>query len=159
MEHSPNNENKPEKNPLEKSKNGNEKIALIIDDDKWTRTLLARFLKEFKIHSLEADNPYTGIALSTREKPDMIFLDIFLPEINGDKILKILKEIDLTKLIPVVMVSGNFNKELLHDTYTRGAAGFISKPFNREIVKDILDRCLFKSEEDHGPVKEWVKEL
>jgi len=133
--------------------------ALIIDDDKWTRTLLLRFLKEFKIMSIEADNPYTGISYAMKENPDIIFLDIYLPEINGDKILKILKEIDHTKNIPIVMISGNFNKELLHDTYTRGAAGFISKPFNREVVQEMLHK-VFKTNFD-GVQKptEWVKEL
>jgi len=133
--------------------------SLIIDDDKWTRTLLFRFLKEFKIQSIESDNPYTGISLAVKEKPDIIFLDIYLPEINGDKILKIFKELDITKDIPVVMVSGNFSKELLHDTYTRGAAGFISKPFNSLIVKEMLDKIFKTDEADPIKEKEWVKEL
>jgi PleD family two-component response regulator len=137
---------------------GNQK-ALIIDDDKWTRTLLLRFLKELNIHVVEADNPYTGISLAVKEKPDMIFLDIFLPEINGDKILKIFKELDDTKGISVIVISGNFSKELLHDTYTRGAAGFISKPFNREVVQDMLKKVFKNNPEKIEKKNEWVKEL
>lgn len=157
MEEKP--ENTSKKSALDSDSKVTAQNALIIDDDKWTRTLLLRFLKEFKIHSLEADNPYSGISLAFKEKPNIIFLDIYLPEINGDKILKILKELDVTKNIPVIMVSGNFNKELLHDTYTRGAAGFISKPFNREVVKEMLDKVFNSNTEEPEEEKVWVKEL
>ncbi len=139
--------------------NKEELKALIIDDDKWTRTLLGRIIKEYEYVYCEAANPYTGISLAIKEKPTIIFLDIFLPEINGDKILKILKEIDITTQIPVVMVSANFNKELLHDTYTRGAAGFISKPFNRDIVKDVLDKVFQTNGGEPQTANEWIKQL
>jgi two-component system chemotaxis response regulator CheY len=152
-------ENIAKKSSLNFDKNEYSKKSLIIDDDKWTRTLLLRFLKELRIQVIEADNPYTGISLAVREKPEMIFLDIFLPEINGDKILKIFKELDDTKSIPVIVISGNFSKELLHDTYTRGAAGFISKPFNREVVYEMLKKVLKSDLEKTEETTEWVKEL
>lgn len=133
--------------------------VLVIDDDQWTRKVLVRFLNDMGYKTFEAEDPYKGISMAIKARPIAVFLDIYLPDINGDKILKILKEIEITSDTPIIMISGNFSKELLHDTYKIGAAGFISKPFQRDVVEEALNKCFRSVKKSNGNTPEWEKEL
>lgn len=116
--------------------------ALIIDDDQWTRRLIARYLSDWGLNPIFADNPITGLSLAIKHRPILIFLDIYLPEINGNILLKMFKEIEITKDIPVAIMSANLSKDLLSETYQNGAASFISKPFQEDLLKETVKKCI-----------------
>lgn len=68
-------------------------------------------------------------ALRNRDgKPDIIFLDLLMPMLNGDEILKILKTSDEYKHIPVVMISGAYPKKLVRQLLDAGAGFLMKKP-------------------------------
>lgn len=116
--------------------------VLIIDDDQWIHRIMDHYLKEwgFKTHSCY--NAYDGIAYAVKNIPMLILLDIVMPEVNGDILLKMLKKIDATSEVPIVIMSANLSKLILGETYKNGAAGYISKPFTKDLVYDKLKSIL-----------------
>ena len=115
---------------------------IIIDDDMWTHRIFSKYLSEWGFNPISANNAFEGLNLSLKHRPQLIFLDLILPEMSGELLLKIFKNLDATSDIPIVIISGNFNKELLGGTYKSGACGFISKPFSQKIIYEAMKKCL-----------------
>jgi DNA-binding response OmpR family regulator len=99
--------------------------VVIIDDDIWMQRILSKTLEiyGFKISYL-ASNGYDGIALAVDKNPDLIILDILMPELTGHMTLKLLKKIKYTKNIPVLMVSALSNMENLGESRKNWYFGF-----------------------------------
>lgn len=71
---------------------------------------------------------------TSRERPDLIFLDFNLPRLDGREVLRLLKAEDATKSIPVVVVSSSERDEDVRRAYELGASNYISKS---EILEDV----------------------
>lgn len=113
--------------------------VLIIDDDIWMQRILSKSFQSYGFKkTLLASNGYDGIALATEHLPNLIILDILMPEITGLQTLKVLKAIKATRPIPVLMVSALSDAENLGMAVRNGSAGFISKPFTRATIYDKL---------------------
>jgi DNA-binding NtrC family response regulator len=119
--------------------------VLVIDDDKMIQSVFRKFLESWGFKVYSSLEPYEGIALAVSTSPSFIILDIYLPELSGEKILKILKKIDITSNTPIIIVSGNLNWELLNSTYREGASGFLSKPFTKEDLINNIKRVISPS--------------
>lgn len=120
---------------------------LIVDDDRWLQRIFSQYLKSWGFTHLQAMNPFEGLELALKHKPLVIFLDIVMPDVRGDIVIKFLKGMEEIKDIPVVIISSELSREILQNTYKDGASGFISKPFTKEILysklKEVLDRKVF----------------
>lgn len=116
--------------------------ALIIDDDIWMQRILSKIVEGFGFTPYIAQNGFEGVALAVEKRPKIIFLDIMMPELSGHLTLKILKQIRLTKDVPVVMISALSDTENLGIAVKIGAAGFICKPFTRATILDKLRNIL-----------------
>jgi CheY-like chemotaxis protein len=75
------------------------------------------------------------------KRPDIIFLDVHMPILNGEEILSILKKSEEYKGIPVVMISGAFPKKLVRDYLKNGADYLMKKPIGNGL-KDALAHVL-----------------
>lgn len=83
-----------------------------------------------------------------KQKPDMIFLDIHMPILNGQEILEIIKKSDTLKKIPIVMVSGAYPKKLVKHFSDLGVDYMMKKHHvhdYRESLREILDTHFRKS--------------
>jgi len=118
--------------------------VLIIDDDRWMQRIFSQYLKTWGMTHLAASNSFKGLEMAIEEQPLMIFLDIVMPDVTGDITIKFLKNIEATANIPVVIISGNLNKEVLKNTYKDGAEGFITKPFTKDVLQEKLTTCIDK---------------
>ena len=78
---------------------------LMIDDNEVSRYLLRGILPDFEYEVFEARNGREGIRMAQELRPEIIFLDFYLPDLNGFEILKDLKESDITARIPIVLHS------------------------------------------------------
>ncbi len=116
--------------------------ALIIDDDDWITRLFTSKTEQMGMKTLSANDPIDGIAIAVKHRPKIIFLDIYMPEVSGYTLLKILKKIEDTADIPVIVISGNMSRESLRSSLNFGAAGFISKPISQKVIFDKLNEVL-----------------
>jgi len=111
----------------------NKKI-LIVDDEKMNLISLAHFLKqEYEI--VIASSGASAITEAEEQMPDMILLDIVMPDMSGFDVLIKLKDSVKTMNIPVVFITGLDNVEDEEKGLTLGAVDYITKPFNQNLVK------------------------
>jgi twitching motility two-component system response regulator PilH len=115
---------------------------LVIDDSPTIVTLLKRMLQQNDYATLEAFDAESGLEIAFSELPDLIFLDIVLPGMDGFSALRALRRDPRTKTIPVVMISGN--EQATEQFYVQriGADDFMKKPFSRPEVFSRIERLL-----------------
>jgi two-component system, cell cycle response regulator DivK len=114
------------------------KVALVVDDNVDSLMLERDLLEIAGFKVFEAENAYSGIAIARKEKPDIIILDMRLPDIRGSEAARILRQDKDTRAIPIVFVTASVlpgNKEEIGDITN---SGFIGKPINtRTFAKEI----------------------
>jgi CheY-like chemotaxis protein len=121
------------------------KKVLIADDEPVVRKLVCRMLdKDYDV--IEAQNGREAVNIACSHGPDIIFMDMMMPEVNGLSACCEIKTNETTKEIPIVMltaISYDFNKKLNEDFV--GADGYIIKPFTRESLLEEIRRLLVSS--------------
>ena len=110
------------------------KKILIIDDEKINIMALAHFLKPDYEITVAIDG-FAGLEAAEKHSPDIILLDIIMPEMDGFEVIAKLKESEKTKDIPVIFITGLSNSKDEEKGLSLGAADFITKPFNKPIVR------------------------
>ena len=113
---------------------------LIVDDNDLMRTLLRGILRSEDYPTVsEARNGIVALDAIAKDKPDIVFLDVIMPEMDGIETLQNIKE--RYPDIAVIMITGNPSKENVEESIQTGASGFIVKPFNSAKVLNALDRA------------------
>jgi len=108
---------------------------LVIDDDADIRDLMERYLSRQGFNTISAANADEGINLAKQLLPDLITLDIMMPEKDGWQALTEIKSTDTLKMVPVILLTLAGNKEL---GLSLGAAEHISKPINWSILMEAI---------------------
>jgi two-component system nitrogen regulation response regulator NtrX len=115
---------------------------LLIDDDAGIRESMRMPLEYEGYEYLSAGSAEEGIALVQRESPDIVFLDVKMPGIDGMEALNRIKA--LNEGVPVVMISAHGTTSTAFEASKRGAVDFIEKPFGAErllvTIRNQLDR-------------------
>lgn len=108
--------------------------VLVVDDSPTIRAVLGKMLSQDGHVVLKAGDGETAIELARSESPDLIFLDIVMPGMNGFAVLRALRQDPLTRDIPIVMISGNLQATEQFYVQRFGADEFMKKPFGRAEV-------------------------
>lgn len=104
--------------------------VLIIDDSPEALALAKARLSEEKLTIFCADGGKAGLAMAELEKPDLILLDVDMPELSGFDVCKILKEDSELNLIPIIFLSGASEAESKITGLELGAVDYVTKPFD-----------------------------
>ena len=117
--------------------------ALIIDDSPTVVAALRKVLRSAGYNTREALDAENGLALIEQDPPDLVFLDIILPGMNGFNALRLIRKNPVSQHIPVIMISGNEHATEQFYADRIGADDFMKKPFSRfEIfarIENLLD--------------------
>ena len=116
--------------------------VLVIDDSPTIVALLKRMLQQNQLTVLEAFDAETGIEIARREVPDLVFLDIVLPGMDGFRALRTLRRDPITKDLPIIMISGNAQATEQFYVQRIGADDFMKKPFSRAEVFNRIEALL-----------------
>ena len=120
---------------------------LLIEDDRTVCELLSHVLNGNGYQTIVALTGEDGLRLCRTEAPNLIILDVLLPDINGFEVLKAIKSNTNTKSIPVLMLT---EKNLLGDVehaISLGADGYITKPFDiQRVLAKVTDLLSFSGE-------------
>ncbi len=103
---------------------------LVIDDDASIHRAVEQRLDRVVDQVLKAVSPTTGLRIAIQEKPDVILLDINMPQLDGFKVCRHLQENRATHDIPILFLTADQNPRNLAKALDAGASDFISKPFN-----------------------------
>jgi twitching motility two-component system response regulator PilH len=115
---------------------------LVIDDSATIVAMLARMLRQNGYTVLEAADAEQGLAIARAEAPELVFLDIVLPGMDGFAALRQLRRDPNTREIPVIMISGNEQATEEFYVHRIGADDFMKKPFARAEVFARIERLL-----------------
>lgn len=125
--------------------------VLVIDDSPTIVAALKRMLCSVGCVVLEALDAESGLEVARTQHPELIFLDIVLPGMNGFAALRALRKNPLTKDIPIIMISGNEQATEQFFGTRIGADDFMKKPFSRFEVFARIERLLDENKVPRRP--------
>ena len=117
---------------------------IVVDDAIFMRKMLSDILSKDG-HEIvgEAENAKEAIALYQKLNPDVVTMDLIMPEIDGTDVMKAIKEIlNFDKNAKIIMVSAMGQQELVVESIQAGAKDFIIKPFQPSSVTDAVRRVI-----------------
>lgn len=106
--------------------------VLVIEDEESVREIEHRILAGSGIATLLTDTGQQGIEMAETHRPDLILLDLMIPDMPGQEVLRSLKSNPSTQHIPVLVVSGRSSWQTIEESYMLGAIDFLAKPFELE---------------------------
>jgi signal transduction histidine kinase len=125
--------------------------VLIIDDNEIERYALRQFLSTSRYEVIEATGGYEGLRLARQAQPDVIFLDLMMPDVHGFEVLKMLKAIEDTRHIPVVLfTSQRLESEGDRERANAADAVLMKSDLSRDTVIDTMHRVCGVTETDHA---------
>jgi two-component system chemotaxis response regulator CheY len=103
---------------------------LLVDDDSFVRRILKDVIAEtgIELRLLEAADGEEGLAVAAREKPAVMFLDLFMPKKSGLEVLGAIKSVSPTTR--VLVISSMDAEPVVEQAMAAGAVGFVGKPFH-----------------------------
>ncbi len=113
---------------------------LIIDDEAGIRDSMRRTLEYQGYQFVGAATGQEGLALIEHDPPDLVFLDIKMPGMDGLEVLERIKAAN--PAVPVVMVSGHGTAQNAFEARDKGASGFIEKPFSEPVLLERIQKEL-----------------
>ncbi len=114
------------------------KTALVIEDNEDNLKLITFILQKNGYRTMEAENGQEGIAMVSREKPDFIILDIQLPDIDGEEVLREIRMLESGGAIPVVAMTSFAMSGDRERLLAAGCNGYIEKPIDPfSVIKQI----------------------
>jgi excisionase family DNA binding protein len=117
-------------------------LVLIVDDDARLREYVRVNLEAEGYIVREAANADEGLAALDEESPDLILLDVMMPRVDGWEMLQRVHEKHGVGAIPVIMFSGKVDEQSAAEAASRGAHGFIGKPFDPRSLIDSTKQLL-----------------
>jgi twitching motility two-component system response regulator PilH len=124
----------------------NAATVLIVDDSRTQVHLLRTVLEKFGYRTLVAYDGEQGVDLAIKERPDIILMDIVMPNVNGFQATRMIRKNPVTSDIPVIIISGT---EQMSDKIwgiRLGANDFLAKPLSRTILIGKMRALLNKKE-------------
>ncbi len=131
---------------------------LIAEDIEVNRELIKGFLADYDLQVFEATNGYEAIEVVKAEQPDLVLMDIKMPEMDGHEATRRLRDDPATKDLPIVAVTASTMK-IEEDQIKQICDGFLSKPITRSQIVETLSRFLaYHLPEGAGEEAEAVEE-
>ena len=112
---------------------------LIVDDTKFMRKMLTDILKDLHYEVVgEADNGTLAVQMFRKLRPDVTFLDIYMPEVDGIEAMRQIRAIDPGAI--VIVCSGTSQQYLISDAMRLGANGYVMKPFKPKQILEAIQK-------------------
>jgi CheY-like chemotaxis protein len=127
--------------------------VLVVDDDPIMHRVLRHYLERGGYEILIAANGRKAIEMASSLHPDLILLDVRMPEMGGLPALRELKETPSTKAIPVIIVTVHADRTTHVESELCGAAAFLAKPFRPAELLATIQRLLPPQNKQHDEPK------
>lgn len=119
--------------------------VLIVDDSDVMRKIILRNLRLAGYHvdkCYEARHGFEALYHISKDDLDLILTDINMPEMDGLEFIRKVRQMDLSKRVPIIVITSEGSQQMVHEAVTAGADGFIVKPFTPERLQDRLEQVL-----------------
>ena len=120
--------------------------VLLCDDSMLVRKKLRALVEDCGFVVTEAQNGRQAIEQYAKESPDIVLMDIVMPEMTGLEALAAIRQVDHEA--KVVMISSTGTSAKLIEALKQGALDFVQKPFEAEQIRELLTRLMMQNKED-----------
>ena len=121
---------------------GDSRSVLIVDDDEGQTEILSFHLKKQGFTTLTENNGKSGLKTAKDERPDLIVLDIHMPDLSGLEICERLNDEIATCNIPVIILSGSDETDVVRQARLAGSRFFVRKPYDPNVLLTLIQSAL-----------------
>ncbi len=119
---------------------------LIVDDSPSQLLGIQRIVEKLGHESLTAEDGAAGVEVAKRELPDMVLMDVVMPNLNGFQATRTLSREASTKHIPVILVTTKDQDTDRMWGLRQGAKAYLTKPFSEDELAEVIERIFSTSE-------------
>ena len=123
--------------PTEALESGKRKVLIVDDDEELVELMVDVFARDGRFDIKTANNGFGAGMLVKDFRPDLVVLDVMLPDINGKEVCQRVRSDSSMKSVKIICISGMVEKDKIQDLMAAGADEFINKPFS---VDKLLER-------------------
>ncbi|MCU0978390.1 MAG: response regulator [Pirellulaceae bacterium] len=124
--------------PTDALESGKRKVLIVDDDEELVELLTDVFEKDARFDIRTANNGFDAGMLVREFRPDLVVLDVMLPDINGKEVCQRIRSDDTLEAVKIICISGMVEQDKVAELRLAGANDFMHKPFN---VDRLLDRA------------------
>jgi CheY-like chemotaxis protein len=128
--------------------------ALIVEDEPEANKLLSMLVQ---LHGYATESAFTGseaLEMVRNRVPDVVFLDLMLPDLDGYEVCRALKSSGTTRQVPIVIVTARIAAENRIESFHAGADDYVPKPYTPDQIFEALDQSNARSRESSAPLIE-----
>jgi PleD family two-component response regulator len=114
---------------------------LLVDDSK-TVLLMEEALLRLKHKILKATGGPQALRIAAEERPDLVLLDVVMPDMDGIETCRLLRGMEVTKSTPIIMVSTRSDPKSMEAAYASGATDYVTKPIDYHVLRTKIERHL-----------------
>ena len=108
---------------------------LIVDDVETNRFVLRNIITDMGLQPILAENGVQALRIVERHRPQLILLDVSMPEMDGYEFCRLMKEDPVTRDIPIIFISAYDEPDDIITGFSLGGEDYITKPFIQEVVQ------------------------
>ena len=120
--------------------------VLIVDDDEFQHKLIGKLLEAKNYHLIFATSGIEALKIMRKTPPDLVLMDVMMPDMDGIETTQHLKAAPQFAKVPVIMLTGKSEGQVVIDSLKAGAADFVVKPFDPATLTAKIDRMLGATE-------------
>ena len=133
-------------------------IVLVVDDDPTTRLLANAALRRLDVDIVEAATGAEALSQARRHRPNLVLLDVGLPDTSGFQVCEQLRSDQDSSEVPILFVTGLDDLKSIHRAYETGATDFMTKPVNWSILAERV-RYMLRSAREHALLRDREEQL
>jgi PleD family two-component response regulator len=122
------------------------KKKILVVDDSRTALLVQEMLLRLTHRVLKASGGAQALRIAAEERPDLILLDVVMPEMDGFETCRLLRSMEATKMIPIIMVTTRSDTKDVENAFACGANDYVTKPIDYKELLSKVRRHLGVSE-------------
>ncbi|NWG34704.1 MAG: response regulator [Chloroflexi bacterium] len=120
----------------------NQKTVLIVEDEEDAAELFAEMMRISGFRVIKTSKSAPAISMMTADKPDLVLLDIMMPEVSGLEILRQMRRDPDLAQIPVIIVTAKSMPADIKNGMEAGASSYLTKPVGFQELRDAVERIL-----------------
>ena len=115
---------------------------LVVDDDEFQHKIASKILEDKNYNLVFAAGGIEALSVLRKIRPDLILMDVLMPGMDGLEVVRQLKSVPQLAGIPIIMITGKSDKNIVMESMKAGATSFVVKPFDRDTLLDKVAQAL-----------------
>jgi two-component system chemotaxis response regulator CheY len=118
---------------------------MIVDDSDVMRAFIARVISLSGLEvgtCLEASNGQEALDMLHENWVDIVLTDVNMPVMDGEQLVSCMEEDEMLRTIPVLVISSDGSEHRIHSMLSKGAKGYVKKPFSPELLRKSMEQVL-----------------